>query len=110
MSGIRDPLLEYFMGESAAKDIKLKKQADIIAKLQLQHMQLRTEFAQLYNLHDRIEERVRMYQSMLRRSRDRVIRLEDHLSFYTGATERHIIHIHDSDSDVMSLASDSDSS
>lgn len=108
MSGVRDPLVEYFMQESAAKDVKLKNQASAIAKLQLQHLKLRTDLAQLHNLHERLEERCRMYQSMLRSSRDRVILLEDHLSFYTGANTRHVIHVHDSDSDMSLTHSDNE--
>lgn len=109
MSGIRDPLLVFFMEENVAKDKKMKAQAHLIAHLQLQQLNDRAELAHAFHMRQRLEERVRMYQAMLRTSRDRVIRLEDHLSFYTGANVRHVVHIDsDSDTDQMSLASDTE--
>lgn len=110
MSGISDPLVMYFMEENLAKDKKLKAQAKLIANLQLQHLNNCAELAHAFHERQILEERIRMYQSMLRNSRDRVARLEDHLSFYTGSNVRHVIHIDESttDDDDMSLASDNE--
>lgn len=108
MSGIRDPLLVFFMEENVAKDKVLKTQATLIANLQLNQLNDRAELAHAFHIRQQLEERILRYQSMLRSCRDRVNYLEDHLRFYTGDNRINFVHI-DSDSDTISLASDSDS-
>lgn len=86
MSGLRDPLLTYFMEESAAKEVKLTQQKRLISKLQLELTASRAQYASIWSVQDRLLERIRMYQSMLRRSRDRVITLEERIAMFTGSS------------------------
>lgn len=107
MSGLRDPLLTYFMEESAAKEVKLTQQKRLISKLQLELTASRAQYASIWSVQDRLLERIRMYQSMLRRSRDRVITLEERIAMFTGSSHPNFIVVDsDDDSDTMSLTAD----
>lgn len=100
MSGIRDPLLQYFMGESGAKDILIEQQQKLIHDLQLDNLRLRTEYEELYRFYEESLARCTRSYRTNRHLRDHVFEVERRLAFYTGRLEGFDVLVIDDDTDT----------
>lgn len=103
MRGIEDPLLQWFMEESAAKEIhlqvlradkrRLENEINDLMRVVARHQ---NETRQLLDWHHFAQDRFLTYQRLLRSQRDRCFELERRLLQYEPYFE------------VINLASDSD--
>lgn len=96
MRGIEDPLLQWFMEESAAKEVTIQRLSNEVIDLLQLVTRHQNETRQLLEWHDFAQDRFLTYQRLLRQSRDRCFELERRLLQYEQGFE------------VINLASDSD--
>jgi hypothetical protein len=100
MSGISDPLVQFFMGESNSKDILIQNQQKLIHNLQLDNLRLRTEYQELYRFYEQSLERCTRSYRTNRALRDHVFEIERRLALFTGRLEGFDVTVIDDDTDT----------